>query len=265
MLAAIWLLPAGGHAQDKASQLLKELHAAYDRLDYAEAETKANEALQAYQQLSVEQLAEVHTTLGLIYFTQNRTLEARRHFESALSLRPELDLDPNFVSPKILQFFEQVKTEWTARRSTPADQAPAEARYIILTDPRPAATLRSMVFPGWGQLYKGQRRKGWVLAGLWGASLVGSVATTVARNRAQDRYQAETDPDRIEARYDTFNRWHKVRNGFLSVSAAIWVYGFVDALVSGGPPEAVEPQARRLEFRPWVSPEHASLSVRLRF
>jgi hypothetical protein len=233
LVGALWAAPAVAQSGDP-SGLLEAMRDAYERLDYDTAERRAREALASFDAFSADQLVEVHTTLGLILFARNEPLEARTQFEAALSLDPRLTLDPLLVSPKTLEFFYEVKA-----RVTQDGEAPRESvvRYVRVRDPRPAATVRSLAVPGWGQLYKGEQAKGWVLVGLWGAMAAGAATAHILRSQAQDDYRAATDPAEIDARYDTFNAWHQARNAFALGAAAVWTYAAFDALVFGGPEE----------------------------
>lgn len=248
--------PAAAQPDPDPSGLIGSMRDAYQRVDYLTAERRAREALASFDAFSADQLVEVHTTLGLILYARNEPLEARAQFEAALSLDPRLELDPLLVSPKTLEFFDEVKAG-IAREEGPAREP--IVRYVQVRDPRPAATLRSLAVPGWGQLYKGERAKGWILVGLWSATAAGTVATHVLRSQAQDDYRAATDPAEIAERYDTFDTWHQARNALVLGAAAVWAYAAFDALVFGGP------AARTFAAGPAVVAGEAGLSLRVRF
>ena len=214
------------------SGLLGAMRDAYGRLDYTTAERRAREALASFDAFSADQLVEVHTTLALILYARNEPLEAREQFEAALSLNPSLDLDPLLVSPKTLEFFEEIKS--SLAEGGAAVREPV-IRYVQVRDPRPAATMRSLVLPGWGQLYKGETVKGWALLGLWSTATAGAVASHVLRSEARTDYLDATDPADIADRYDTFNAWHQRRTALALGAAAVWSYAALDALVFGGP------------------------------
>lgn len=214
--------------------LLGAMRDAYERIDYGTAERRAREALDMHEAFSADQLVEVHTLLGLILYARNEPLEAREQFEAALSLDPALELDPVLVSPKTLEFFEEVRSTFTVEGGGERESV---IRYVRVHDPRPAATVRSVVLPGWGQLYKGERAKGWVLVGLWGATAAGTVTAHVLRSQARSDYLDATDPTVIAERYDSFNTWHQARTALALGAVAVWTYAAFDALVFGGPEE----------------------------
>ncbi len=250
-------LPA--HAQQTRATVVEEIRQAYERLDYAEAEAKAHEALATNADFTVDQLVEIHTLLALIAFSDNREAEARAQFLSALTLNPDLELDPLLVSPKILTFFDEIKR--SRQRATPEEDPAAAIRYVRVEDPRAAAAMRSLLLPGWGQQYKGQKTKGWILTGLWGLAAAGTAAAHLRRNRTRDAYLAENNPDLVPARYDTFNTWHKVRNNLALATALLWAYSYFDALLVRPAP----PGGRRLRLTADPFTAHPRLSLRLRF
>lgn len=252
-LGVLWAMPVVAQTGDP-SGLIEAMQDAYERLEYGTAERRAREALAGFDAFSADQLVEVHTTLGLILFARNEPLEARTQFEAALSLDPRLTLDPLFVSPKTLEFFDDVKAGIVQGGGSSREPV---IRYVRVRDPRPSATVRSLAVPGWGQLYKGERAKGWVLVGLWGATAAGVVTAHVLRGQAQDDYLAETDPAEIADRYDTFNTWHQTRNVLALGATAVWAYAVLDALAFGGPEE------RALAVGPAFDGGEVGLRVRL--
>lgn len=256
-LAATWLSIVLGVAATAAraqepvtdSTLVQRAQAAYEQLDYARAEQYAQQVVRDYENYSVEQLTEVHTILGLINYSQNQPVDAGRHFEAALSLDPDLTLDPLLVSPKILSFLEDVR-EGRAAQLEPerGDGSDAPVRYLQLEDRRPAAALRSMVVPGWGQLYKGEPTKGWLLLGLWSATAAGSGLAHWQRHEAREAYERVQDPSRVDGRYDTYADWHRARNNLLLAAAGVWLYSYLDAILQREPSVATSQYEARVRL-----------------
>lgn len=251
-------VPAYG--QSAAPPRVEALWEAYQQLDYAIAADSARAALDAYEAYSRNELAEIHTVLGLIEFSQNQPQDARDQFTAALSLNPDLTLDPLMVSPKILTFFDGIRDEFSQMRGDEATPSDA-VRYVIVEDRRSEAALRSMVLPGWGQLHKGDRTKGRVLLGLWGTMIGGTVAAHLFCASAERDYDAARTPADALERFDTFNAWHKTRNALFIGTAGVWAYSYIDALVTGSS------TSRESAFvvAPAFSSGQMHLSLRLRF
>lgn len=231
----IVLLSIAGRAETAHSQSAPPLDAmwqAYQELDYTTATDSAEVALQHVEAYTPEELAQIHTLLALIAYSRNQLTEARGQFMSALSLHPNLELDPLLVSPKILDFFAEIRAE---RSRATAEPTAGEVRYVVLEDQRVEAALRSMLVPGWGQLHKGDRRKGIVLIGTWGAALGGVALTYAQRQQARQAYEDAATVDEALRRYDTYNRWYRTHNAVLIGVAGVWLYSYVDALLTGRP------------------------------
>ena len=251
----ILLLPATLCAQPAAdpATLVERVESAYENLAYDDAEALARDALARFEAFTPDQLIRLHTTLALILYARREELEAAEQFRGALTLNPDLQLDPLLVSPVTLAFFEETKAVFVRERED-GDAPTGSIRYVQLHDERPAATWRSALLPGWGQRYKGEGAKGWVMTGLWVATLGGAAAAHIQRQDARDAYLAETDPALVADRFDTYNTWHKARGGLLIGAVAVWAYAAVDALTSGGPQSSLQ-----------VSPTPSGFSIGLRF
>lgn len=219
-------------AQNADYVTLDEIEMAYRQIEYERAEFLAREALQNYGRYTVAELAGVHTILALIASNRGQQEAARRQFISALQLDPGLELDPALVPPKIVTYFEDLKTELIAGNAFPTEAA---LRYVLVTDPRVDAALRSMVLPGWGQLYKGQDRRAGLYAGLFGVAASGAVLLHFRMRSAQDRYEEAVSPADAERLYDSYNRFYRARNGLAQGALIVWLASYVDALVTPAP------------------------------
>lgn len=92
--------------------------------------------------------------------------------------------------------------------------------------------VRSLIVPGWGQLYKGNTAKGACILGGEVALVAGIVisenlrSSYVKKMREQPKHQ------------DTYNtkadNWGNIRNACIGGAAALYVYNLVDALVANG-------------------------------
>ncbi|HEX8297740.1 MAG TPA: hypothetical protein VF594_01155, partial [Rubricoccaceae bacterium] len=182
ILSATALSPAA-RAQP-AQDLLRAVREATERLDYATAEERAREALADYSAFSPGELAELHTTLGVLLAARAEDADARTQFAAALSIDPSRTLDPVLVPPRTVALFESVRE--TAVIGAPA--APAVLRYVVLPDPRAGAALRSAVLPGWGQIHRGDRGRGIAFAAVVGTAAGGAIGAHLAYGAARDRY-----------------------------------------------------------------------------
>jgi len=233
--------------QSSYDQLLR----AYQQLDYQTAKLLGQKIISDYPAHSLFQLVETHKILGVIAYTEGDLGAAKSQFESAFSIDSNAQLDSVFVSPKIIHFFNEHRLRFRQNIRTKPSDATQPPRYILIRDPRPAAALRSLVLPGWGQLYKQETRKGYRLAGAAGVSMIGTGVLHILQNNAHDAYLDATDPNDIESRYDRYNSLFKWRNGLALCTASIWLYAFFDALIVHSDPGALpDISAVNIQFNP---------------
>ena len=215
-----------GSAQDIVRPL-DRAERAVEALDYTRARTELEALISNPSSLTIADLARAHLLLGIVDYSENNIQNARSRFVSALQLDPSIKPDPRTVSPKIVSFFGSLQAEAVVRSD-------ADIRYVTIVDNRPAAALRSMVLPGWGQFYKGERTKGFVASTAWVGTSGATVASAIAERRARNLYLDETDPNQVAARFDTWNSRQKMRKTFLASMAVVWLAAYVDALASPG-------------------------------
>jgi hypothetical protein len=208
------------------SLAVEDVVRAWEELRYDDALEMAGSLLTGRGDLTLDRLVELHKVIGFVTFSTGRLNEAENSFRSALSIEPDLQLDSLYVSPKILAFFRDVKARFLTEAPEPGRQ---EIRYLVLEDRRPAAAVRSLFVPGWGQLYKGERRKGILMLTTAGGTALGALLTHFAMNNAHDRYLEATEPGEIASRYDRYNTLYRVRNTLFLATAVTWAWSYFDA------------------------------------
>ena len=222
--------------QVSADEVLQDIRSAYERVDLGIAEQRIKEALDNYEQFSPNELAQIYVFSALVNYAQDNRSEAESQLGLALQLNPRLEIDPIITPPGLVEIAEELKKVMASTGNAVEEQP--ELRYLVVSDPRPGAALRSMVVPGWGQVYKGQKRKGYNLLGLWGVTAGGTIAAHILRANAENKYlDASTSSEALNL-YDDFNRWHKVRNNLFIAATGVWVYSYIDALIYQTSPES---------------------------
>jgi hypothetical protein len=226
VLVASSLTPRTSRAQSSAA--LDSAKTAVELLNYSKARSFLTRFVDQPAGATSRELARAHLLLGIVDYSENQTEAARANFTSAMQLDPSTKPDPLAVSPKIVEFFESVRENVAVRPQE------VQTRYVTLADPRPAAALRSMVVPGWGQLYKGHKGKAIVAGSAWVATLGGTAIAHRSRNRARRLYLDETDPALVSDRYAVFNDRQKLRNTLAVSAAAVWLLSYIDAIATPG-------------------------------
>lgn len=242
------------YAQTGAANRAAEIKRALQQAEFQIAAALADSAIAHFREYAPAQLADIHALRALVFFEQGNNKRGEEHLALALQLDPNLQLDPIFFSPQIRQRLEELHPKIVAlgKANVPA------VRYIVVPDPRLEAAWRSLLLPGWGQRYKGQKTKGRLFS-IAAVTLAGATITShILRERAEKRYSEASEETEIKSRYDTFNRYHLLRNNLALALGVVWGAAAMEALIV-----RVEPQAEKLGFVPslHLRPTSASLSM----
>lgn len=109
---------------------------------------------------------------------------------------------------------------------------------------------RSLVVPGWGQLYKGNTAKGACILGGEVALVTGIL---VAENlRSSYVKKMHEQPKHLETYNTKADNWENVRNICIGGAAALYVYNLVDALVANGRKRSIRHKPINLALYPSV-------------
>ncbi len=112
-----------------------------------------------------------------------------------------------------------------------------------------SALFRSLVVPGWGQMYKRQRAKG---IAVLACAVVGAGGVVVSQNQYtsyRNKAKEEFNTDVRKTYQNKSTSWGNVRNGFIVGAAAVYVYNIIDVLASKG---AKRYKKKDLSFFPFV-------------
>ncbi|MBD3384556.1 hypothetical protein GF407_06475, partial [candidate division KSB1 bacterium] len=144
---------------------LSALENAYQNFDYERAIGIAEHLLQSNAPLDSSQLVRLYEFKALSHYAAGNMLGSMKSFGRLLELDAGYTPDPMLTPPKILDFFNQIKTELQPQ---PIKPARPDTIRLVLDSARPcrAALWRSMILPGWGHLYLQHHKKGFLLATL---------------------------------------------------------------------------------------------------
>ncbi len=233
-------------AQTQQPSLFQQMIQAFRQLDYESAKNIGKQITADFKKYTLIELLEAHKILGVIAYQDGNVSESNAQFEQALSIDRTATLDSVYVSPKIIQFFDDLKLRFSSKGEISETDQSIHYRYLVQPDPRPAATLRSMIIPGWGQLYKNDKTKGIVLVS---ATATVTLATTIfhfMQKDAHDAYLKAIDEKTIEQKYDKYNLFYKLRNNTVLFAGGIWLYSVFDALLA-------EPKERQVKVSFFVN------------
>lgn len=136
--------------------------------------------------------------------------------------------------------------------------------YELTRTYRGAAAALSLI-PGLGQIYKGQKAKGFAIMGTE-AALIGSViAFTVKQHRYYrnaDNGMANPDSWRSKA-----HSWKQMRNLGIGLAGGLYIYNLIDAALSKGSRRVIvrKPKGTDMAIAPILSQDGAGLALVLQF
>ena len=195
------------------------------RIDRAELD--ALRLLNHPQGMTSDDRAELNQVLAFISIARDDPQLGREYFLQALREKPDLHLDRALTSPKILAVFDEARADYKRVQIREQDLSESAMRSINL---RLEGAKRSLILPGWGQFYKGNRQHGYVVAGttlLVGSGLLYSQLMVTDKH---DKYHASNDPDEASSLYDEYRDAWTTRNVLGIALGIVWAVNLVDAL-----------------------------------
>lgn len=237
---------------------------AYAQFRFTEVITLATQALTSDPSPSGEERVQIYTYLAYTYIALGENDKGKESFEKALAVDSSLTLDPTFVSPKIIAIFNEVKTAYDTREEEAAQEPVLFPTPPLGAQKRFGGAWRSLLLPGWGQLYKGHKKKAIAIFAVQTVNVGTTVYAHFKMKQAHDDYQQARDPETIESSYDRYNSYYKTRNYFFILTAAVWIYAHIDAAVSQ-PSFDVSVEEKGVLWIPIIKPTSCFLTCSIRF
>jgi hypothetical protein len=210
-----------------AEDPVKPIRDTYEGGDFNQAEFLALKALQHTENLTSSQVLEIQKLLAFCYVALDDTASAISEFLQVLEANPRLTLAPLYISPKIIAVFDEAKRQYRLK--------PAKKETVTEGSIRLSASLYSLLLPGWGQMRKGQRSRGYVFMATEAVAIGSCIALIVMTENAHDDYTHETQPPKIEDSYDRYRTTFRLRNVAGIVAAAVYTAAFLDCLYGPAP------------------------------
>jgi hypothetical protein len=264
-----------------AAEAMNRARATFEYGDYPQASKLLSTLVEAGRFESIQMRAEAYRLLGLSLFYQGRKGEAYSAFLEYLYINPDAEMDPFYVPPAAVAFFEQVKKEAEPRLAPIRAQKRAEQeaqkrlaaeeaerrRQRELEEERkrlaqisPSVERRVVQHEFWvtmmpfgiGQFQNGDRKLGVFFATsemLAGATSAGS-ALLIEQLRSNDSGRFNNSGSGV-TQYQTAQRLNIAKWVGAGVFFALWAAGAIHAAIHFKPEEQLpdrllqpEPQGR---------------------
>lgn len=132
------------------------------------------------------------------------------------------------------------------------NMAPLFDNIRLTTDYGARALWRSAIFPGWGQLHKGQKLKGGLILGSCTAIVGGIIASENMRSDYYRKFSETHNTEQKKFYADRVDMLAMTRNICIGATCALYIYNLIDSVVSPG--------ARRIVVYP-ASPDRQSIGM----
>lgn len=125
------------------------------------------------------------------------------------------------------------------------------------------ALWRSMIAPGYGQLYKGSTAKGLSIIGGEVLFVGGIIYGENLRASYRRKASGASDVKKIRSYTDSADNYETVRNICIGGAAAVYLYNLIDAVASDGRRKTVV--NKRYSLSPTVHPDYNGISLTFNF
>jgi hypothetical protein len=225
----IFLLSAASVYSQSAGAIdstLREIEGMYNSARYVDAELEARRLLET-PSIADSVVVRIEQWIAFSLIAQGKNSPARDRFIALLKIDPEYELDPVLTSPKILTVFNDARSMFlSSRRSQSAGEPSSNLRQSG------QITFRTLLFPGWEQLYQGESTKGLIFLGAGAAALGSGIVFDALRSDARTEYLNATLPSDIAAKYDSYNTYRKAEIYSFIAFAAVYIVSEIDVVSS---------------------------------
>jgi hypothetical protein len=218
---------------------LAKLQKHYESFEYSKVVQESEDLLLDKERFSDSLLVQIYTLKSASHFAMGEQNETRKSIIELLKIDSSYELNDLRYSPKLLSFFEDVKTEFSEIIKTNDERSDSQNKEEIfkpivklpINNSIPnSAIAKSLLLPGLGHLHIDDNTKGWILTSVGLVTLGSMIYFIVDANEKEKEYLSETNSILIQSNYDKYNKSYKIRNTLIATYAAIWLYSQIDLL-----------------------------------
>ena len=171
----------------------------------------------------------LQTYIAFSYVAIGDTANAQKYFENILTLDITYTINEEFVSPKIIDVFNNAKNRINFLIRENPEYFSVKTGTQNIRFPRSNLIMKSAFVPGWGQIDEGNRVKGITVSSLFYAGIAGTAATLAGLIDARNKYYAASAEDAPQL-YANYNNWTKANRIFTDISVAAYVFNILDII-----------------------------------
>ncbi len=237
------------------SSKLNLLQKSFDNFEYGKVILMADSLLSHKKNFSEADLQEIYRMKGISQYSLLKKGEARKSFIEILKINHNYTLDPLKTSPKIVSFFNGIKTDINQIQEKNNQTVRTKTDTIYIAEVVPdlegeinlkQSILRSAILPGWGQLYNDEVTKGTIITAAGALSLASMIYFIIDSNKKEKNYLSATQPSDIAFKYNAFNRSYHFRNISIIIFAAVWIYSQIDLIFFSNPRTSLKTVTKKM-------------------
>ena len=215
---------------------LEMMQQKFKNFQYSEVVVLAEKALSTKASISEQNLIKIYEMKAIAHYSLMDMTASLNSFLELLKMDDNYSLDPVQTSPKIIHFFNEIKSNLQQKVEQPVAPIPVVKPdtvriFIDKTGPIKGSLTRSLLLPGWGHLHSASKTKGLFL-GTASVLTLGSGLYYIFDCKDKEKcYLNETDKALMDSKYKNYNTSYKIRNTLILSYTAIWLYSQVDLLV----------------------------------
>jgi hypothetical protein len=204
----------------------------YESFEFEKTIQLSNELLKD-SILSAPVRMDIYLMRAISFFSIGDEINCRSSFFEILKLNRNYSPNPSAISPKIIELFNEVKTEFSKNETYQMKTDSVKTNIPIKVfddDLMKNCAIRNLIVPGWGQIYSGNTIKGIILSTLSTATLASMIHYISDANKKEDDYLNESTEELMQGKYDSYNKSYKIRNALIISYAAVWLFSQLDLL-----------------------------------
>jgi len=207
----------------QSTDLVNKMREAFQSFRYEKVIFMADSVIVNSPDLEKVELLEIYRLKAVSHYSIGQQPYSELAFKSMLQIDSNYVLDPAVNAPKIIRLYKTIKQAY--KPIIKIDKFQTVFNDSIRQKGRDymSATGRSIIFPGWGHTYLEQEKGKWFMVG--SAVLIPlSVYFTAASWHYERKYLDEIDVQKIESRFNKYDKVYQTRNLVLSAYLVYWIY-----------------------------------------
>lgn len=223
----------------QSSHELAKLQKHYESFEYSKVIQESEDLLLDKERFNDSLLVQIYTLKSASHYAMGEQNETRKSIIELLKIDSGYKLNDLRYSPKLLTFFEDVKTEFSEIIKTNDERTDSQNKEEILkpfvklhtSNSIPTSAIaKSLLLPGLGHLHIENNTKGWILTSASVISLSSMIYFIIDANQKEKDYLSGSNSNLIQVNYNKYNKSYKIRNTLIATYAAIWLYSQIDLL-----------------------------------